>query len=139
VAGRAVVGDLVPGSRAAQLADRARLDARVPAALPGDVLRAVTCTTIEFEGYGGNPLVPPRPRRVITLFGADGENWSRVSVALRRGLVEDGPVTLVLERRTRAAVDAMRGTPAARAGPVETPASTPAPTMNGVVEGKREA
>lgn len=43
------------------------------------------------------PLQPPK--RSIVLYGADGQAWPAVVGALKKGLLEDGPVTLVLERR----------------------------------------
>jgi hypothetical protein len=33
------------------------------------------------------------------VYGADGQGWNSVSGALRKGIVRDGEVTLVLERR----------------------------------------
>lgn len=96
---RAVVADIVDGSRAAQRAklagfDRAR---RADAALPGDVVRAFTATNLVYPTksliFGMQP-----PQRQVVMFGADGQKWERVSAALKLGLVEDGPVTLVLER-----------------------------------------
>lgn len=39
------------------------------------------------------------PTRSIVVFGADGQTWPQVIAALQKGLVSDGPVTLVLERR----------------------------------------
>lgn len=34
------------------------------------------------------------------LFGADGQPWAKTAEALQRGVVGDGDVTLVLERRS---------------------------------------
>lgn len=39
------------------------------------------------------------PERTIVVFGADLQKWPNVAAALQRGLVSDGPVTLVLERK----------------------------------------
>ena len=69
--------------------------AAASAALEGDVLRAVTCTNIVWAG--GDV-----PQRSIVVYGADGQTWPAVVAALKKGLVADGPVTLVLERRLQA-------------------------------------
>ena len=39
------------------------------------------------------------PERAIVVYGADGQRWPQIATALKRGLVADGEVTLVLERR----------------------------------------
>jgi hypothetical protein len=96
---RVVVAEVVPRSRAGQRAALAKFDRskRVDAALPGDVLRAVTCTNLVWPAkslvFGMKP-----PQRHIVLFGADNQKWEKVANALKQGLVADGPVTLVLER-----------------------------------------
>lgn len=96
---RAVVADVVDGSRAAQRKQLAGFDRarRAEAALPGDIVRAFTATNLVYPTksllFGMQP-----PQRQIVLYGADGQKWERVSAALKQGLVEDGPVTLVLER-----------------------------------------
>ena len=96
---RAVVADVVAGSRAAQRVQLAGFDRarRAEAALPGDVVRAFTATNLVYPTksllFGMQP-----PQRQIVVFGADGQKWERLSGALKQGLVEDGPVTFVLER-----------------------------------------
>jgi hypothetical protein len=69
-------------------------------ALEGDILRACTSTNIVYEpkalAFGMQP-----PTRAIVLYGADGQGWPQVVAALKKGLVADGPVTLVLERRLK--------------------------------------
>jgi hypothetical protein len=94
---RAVVAGIVPRSGAGQRAALARFDKRrrAEAALPGDVLRAVTCTNILWPAK--NPFGAKLPQRHIVLFNAD-ESWERVANALKQGDSSDGPVTLVLER-----------------------------------------
>eukprot|EP00892_Ulva_mutabilis_P011490 jgi/Ulvmu1/8713/UM047_0053.1 len=96
---RAAVADIVDGSRAAQRAQLAGFDRarRADAALRGDVVRAFTATNLVYPAksllFGMQP-----PQRQVVVFGADGQKWERVSAALKQGLKEDGPVTLVLER-----------------------------------------
>ena len=101
---RAVVAGTVDGSRAARAAKLAKLDRaqRAQAALAGDVLRACTCTTLV---YPTKSLVfgLKAPTRCVVLYGADRERWEKVATALKCGLAEDGPVTLVLERQLDAA------------------------------------
>ena len=97
---RAVVAEIVEGSNADQLAKRSALGPSGDDNSPrvGDVLRACTTTNIVYKpaalAFGAQI-----PERAIVLFGADNERWSRVAVALKRGLKADGPVTLVLERQ----------------------------------------
>jgi hypothetical protein len=94
-----LVSGTIAGSRAEQKAQLAKIDRskRREAPLPGDVLRACTCTTLMYPTkslvWGMQP-----PQRYVVLYGADGERWEKVSIALRQGLASDGPVTLVLER-----------------------------------------
>jgi hypothetical protein len=96
---QAIVEDLVEGSRAAQKAKLASFDRtrRSEALLPGDVLRGCTCTTIAYPAkslvFGLKP-----PQRYVLMYGADDQRWEKVATALKRGLVQDGPVTLVVER-----------------------------------------
>jgi hypothetical protein len=97
---RAIVSEVVPGSRAEQRMRIAAFDRsrRAEAALVGDVVRAFTCTNLV---YPTRSLLlgmkPPERQRVV--FGADGQRWPRVAAALKQGLKQDGPVTIVLERR----------------------------------------
>eukprot|EP00887_Chlorella_sp_A99_P005104 scaffold25.g5104.t1 len=97
--GRAAVAELTPGGNAEAAWRRARLNPALAAsvAAPGDVLRACTCTTITYQTaallFGAQ-----KPTRTIGVFGADAQRWPEVATALRKGLVADGPVTLVLER-----------------------------------------
>ena len=97
---RVTVVGVAEGSRAQQRVKLAGFDRgqRASAALPGDVLRAFTCTNLVYPTkslvFGMQP-----PERHIVLFGADGQRWEKVSKALKLGLVEDGPVSLILERR----------------------------------------
>jgi hypothetical protein len=99
---RVVVSGTIAGSRAEQKVQLAKVDRarRREAPLPGDILRACTCTTLM---YPTNSLVfgMQPPQRYVVLYGADGQRWEKVSIALKRGLVSDGPVTLVLERPIR--------------------------------------
>lgn len=99
---RVVVSGTITGSRAEQKAQLAKVDRarQWEAPLPGDVLRACTCTTLM---YPANSLIlgMQPPQRYVVLYGADGQRWEKVSIALKRGLVSDGPVTLVLERPIR--------------------------------------
>lgn len=100
----AVVEDLVEGSRAAQKAKLASFDRsrKAEATLPGDVLRACTCTTIAYSTKSLLLGLKP-PQRYVVLYGADDQRWEKVATALKRGLSQDGPVTLVLEREVPAA------------------------------------
>jgi hypothetical protein len=63
--------------------------------LPGDVLRGVTATTLVYDSFLGSQP----PKRTVVMYGADGQGWRKTREALRRGLVRDGDVTLVVERR----------------------------------------
>jgi hypothetical protein len=98
---RAIVAGVAQGSRAEQRLKLAGFDKvqRANAALPGDVLRAFTCTNLV---YPAKSLLfgLQRPERHIVCFGADGQRWEKVSKALKLGLAEDGPVSLILERRS---------------------------------------
>lgn len=97
---RAIVAGVAEGSRAEQRLKLAAFDRgqRATAALPGDVLRAVTCTNLVYPAKSLLFGIQP-PQRHIVLFGADGQRWEKVSKALKLGLAEDGPVSLILERR----------------------------------------
>jgi hypothetical protein len=95
---RVVVAALAPGGNADRRARRAALDPGSAAAAPaeGDVLRAVTSTNLV---YPARALLGARPpTRTVVLFGCDGQRWPAVAAALKRGLVADGQVTVVLER-----------------------------------------
>ena len=100
---RAVVADVLEDSRAAQKVKLAKFDRtqRVNAVLPGDVLRGCTCTTIVYPAKSLLFGVAP-PQRQVQMFGADGSSWDKVRGALKRGLAEDGPVTLIVERASSA-------------------------------------
>jgi len=95
--GRARVVEIVPNSQAAQLVSKAKLDpgARALAPAVGDVLRGLTTTVVT---WGEGALIAQTPQREIVVFGCDNQKFSDVSVAMRRGLVSDGKVTLILER-----------------------------------------
>ena len=71
-------------------------DAAANAVLPGDLLRALTCTTFVYPTRSLFGLVPPE--RHVVLYGADKMKFAEVSVALRRGEARDGEVTVVVER-----------------------------------------
>ena len=94
----ATVAELVPGSGAARRAAQASLDgaAAARAALPGDVLRAVTATNFVYTSRA--LLGAAAPERHIVLYGADGQRWDSISNALRKGEARDGSVTLIFER-----------------------------------------
>lgn len=94
---RAVVVGFTPGGHAEQQAKRARLNTAFVAALEGDVLRACTATNIVWQP-GSLVFGAQRPTRSIVCYGADQQRWPNVISALRKGLVADGPVTVVLER-----------------------------------------
>lgn len=96
---RAIVAGVAAGSRAEQRVRIAGFDRgqRANAALPGDVLRAFTCTNLVYPTKSLIFGIQP-PQRHIVLFGADSQRWEKVSKALKLGLAEDGPVSLVLER-----------------------------------------
>lgn len=95
---RAVVVDFVEGSIAEQERKKARLDKTREESVPleGDVLRAVTCTTLMYET--ASLFGAASPVRTIGLYSADDQKWPDVVTALKRGAVADGPVTVVLER-----------------------------------------
>jgi hypothetical protein len=100
---RIIVAGIAEGSRAEQRKKLADFDRsrRASAALPGDIVRAFTATNFVYPTksllFGLKP-----PERHIVVFGADQQKWERVASALKQGLKEDGPVTLVLERRSDA-------------------------------------
>ncbi|KAL4428114.1 hypothetical protein ABPG75_002203 [Micractinium tetrahymenae] len=116
---RAVVAGFAPAGHAEQLAKRAALNPALAATAPreGDVLRACTATNIVYQpaalAFGAQ-----KPKRAIVVFGADGQGWPQTIAALQKGLVADGPVTLVLERRLQgdAAAAAAAGGAAATTG-----------------------
>lgn len=89
--------DLIENSGADQLRKKANLDSslRDSAPMVGDVLRGLTTTVVI---YKEGALIAQGPEREIVVFGADGQKWRDVKAAMKRGLVADGPVTLVLER-----------------------------------------
>jgi hypothetical protein len=95
----AVVEELAEGSAVAQKARLGSIDRlwSTEAGLPGDVLRACTCTTIAYPTKSLVFGIKP-PLRYVVLYGADDQRWEKVATALKRGLAQDGPVTLVLER-----------------------------------------
>lgn len=101
--GRAVLAEIVPGGNADQLSKRASLDPGLAATAPkkGDILRACTATNIVYR-TGALMFGAQTPERAIVVYGADREKWPAVATALQRGLVADGEVTLVLERRVYA-------------------------------------
>lgn len=98
---RAIVAGVAERSRAEQRVKLAGFDRsqRANAALPGDVLRAFTCTNLVYPTKSLFFSIQP-PQRHIVLFGADGQRWEKVAKALKLGLAEDGPVTLIVERRS---------------------------------------
>ena len=100
--GHAVIVDIIKGSHAAKLCQRASLDPSLEYSAPkeGDVLRAITCTNIVYQ-TGALLFGAQKPQRSIILFGADGQKWASISAALRKGLYEDGNVTVVLERQNK--------------------------------------
>jgi len=97
---RAVVVDTIEGTAADRARKRAALSSdQAVAALPGDILRAVTCTNFVYPTqalFGARP-----PERHIVLYGADNQTWAKVCGALKKGDVKDGEVTMVLERPQR--------------------------------------
>jgi hypothetical protein len=99
--GRAVIAEIVAGGNAEQLAKRASLNPTSLASTApkvGDILRACTATNIVYR-TGALILGAQTPERAIVVYGADNEKWPAVATALKRGLVADGEVTLVLERK----------------------------------------
>jgi hypothetical protein len=97
---RVVLAAIVPGGSADSLARKAALDPALAAAAPavGDVLRAVTATNLVYP-TASLVFSARSPERHVVVYGADGQRWPKVATALKRGLVADGEVTLVLERR----------------------------------------
>lgn len=71
------------------------------AVLEGDVLRGCTATNIVYP-TAALAFSWQQPERAIVMYGADGQTWPAVTAALKKGLMADGPVTLVLERRQEA-------------------------------------
>jgi len=96
---RAVVAEFLQGSLAEREMKKAKLNKslELSTAMQGDVLRAVTCTTLMYRPLSMFGAAKPTPN--ISLYSADGQPWPAVVAALKRGAVMDGPVTLVLERR----------------------------------------
>eukprot|EP00775_Hariotina_reticulata_P008175 gene8175-8366_t len=70
----------------------------------GDVLRAVTCTNFVYPTKALFGAVPPQ--RHVVVYGADKQAWGSIKGALRKGERRDGPITLILERRSLAGVHA---------------------------------
>ena len=95
-----VVDELLEGSPAARRAAAAALNPslRDSAVLPGDLLRGFTTTNFVFRGAGAL-LGVAAPSREVVVFGADGQGWTAMTAALKRGSVSDGDVTLIVERR----------------------------------------
>ena len=102
--GRAVLAEIVPGGNADQRRKKASLDPGLSTTAPkeGDILRACTATNIVYR-TGALMFGAQTPERAIVVYGADKEKWPAVATALRRGLLADGEVTLVLERKVVAA------------------------------------
>lgn len=98
---RTIVAGVAEGSRAEQRLKIAGFDRtqRANAALPGDIVRAFTCTNLVYPTKSLLFGIQP-PQRHIVLFGSDGQRWEKVSKALKLGLAEDGPVSFILERRS---------------------------------------
>eukprot|EP00873_Tetraselmis_striata_P001020 jgi/Tetstr1/421284/TSEL_001157.t1 len=96
---RVVVGSFVEGGLAEQEYKRAKLDRsrEEGTALLGDVLRAITCTTLIYAPASMFGAAAPIP--TISVYSADQQKWPKVVTALKRGSVADGEVTLILERR----------------------------------------
>ncbi len=65
--------------------------------LPGDILRAVTCTNFVYSTKALWGAIPPE--RHIVVYCADKMRFSEIALAMRKGEVKDGPVTVVVERR----------------------------------------
>eukprot|EP00191_Tetraselmis_sp_GSL018_P009646 CAMPEP_0177607316 /NCGR_PEP_ID=MMETSP0419_2-20121207/17849_1 /TAXON_ID=582737 /ORGANISM="Tetraselmis sp., Strain GSL018" /LENGTH=319 /DNA_ID=CAMNT_0019101883 /DNA_START=57 /DNA_END=1017 /DNA_ORIENTATION=- len=104
-AGLVRVVELVRSSRAAQQSAVARLGADPDSgAYPrvGDVLRAVTATTMDWGARAALLGDLSGSERRVVLFGADGQPWPEVQSALRSGLVADGDVEMVLDAPARA-------------------------------------
>lgn len=100
VGGRVVIAELIPGGNADRLFRKASLDSRLLSTSPkvGDVLRATSATNVIYK-RGALLFGAQLPERTVVVYGADGQKWPHVAAALQRGLVADGFVTLVLERR----------------------------------------
>jgi len=97
--GRVRVAELVAGYEADRLARKARVGMRgVGAALEGDVLRAFTCTVLDFPLKAQLLGDLEGTKRKVVLYGADEQKWRKTAEALRLGLIADGPLTLILER-----------------------------------------
>lgn len=94
------VAELLERGNAEQLFKTAKLDVSLAqyAAMPGDVLRAVTCTNIVYK-TGALLFGAQLPMREVVVYGADGETWPKTAAALQEGLVSDGEVQVVLERK----------------------------------------
>ena len=92
--------ELMEGGNAEQRCRRAALDPGLASTVPqvGDVLRGCTATNVVYP-RGALLFGAQTPERAIVVYGAAGQRWPQVATALRRGLVADGDVTLVLERR----------------------------------------
>ncbi|GAB5369302.1 hypothetical protein AAMO2058_001393400 [Amorphochlora amoebiformis] len=83
-----------------QLSALSRLGVKkgVGAAMIGDILRAVTTTTLDVPVTASLTGELSGVKRRVVLFGVDQEPWSRVSTALAKGSVSDGDLVMVLER-----------------------------------------
>eukprot|EP01025_Chloroclados_australasicus_P044868 TRINITY_DN4889_c0_g1_i11.p1 TRINITY_DN4889_c0_g1~~TRINITY_DN4889_c0_g1_i11.p1 ORF type:complete len:331 (+),score=48.29 TRINITY_DN4889_c0_g1_i11:41-994(+) len=99
IAKRVVVTELVENGNADQALKIAKIGGGGlgNVAMTGDVLRATTCTNIVYP-TGALLFGARMPERHIVVFGADGATWPEAMTAFKKGLKQDGQVTLVLER-----------------------------------------
>eukprot|EP00798_Chlamydomonas_sp_ICE-L_P021980 gene21980-29041_t len=94
---RTIVVELVEGSNADQLRKVGGLSQMAESAvLPRDIVRGLTCTTFNYPTRSLFGL--QAPERTVVLFGADNRRFTEVKAAMRRGVVKDGEVTVVVER-----------------------------------------
>jgi hypothetical protein len=105
--GRCRVESLVEGShaeRASRVGALSPLGAQAPAV--GDLLRATTATSFSFTPQAQLFGDLSGTKRLVLLFGCDGQAYRKTFAALKSGLAKDGPVTLVLERPGPKSLDA---------------------------------
>jgi hypothetical protein len=66
---------------------KAKLDGAAWAVMPGDVLRACTCTNFVYQGVQ-SMVGLAAPHRAIVLYGTDNQRWPQVNAHRPWGLMD---------------------------------------------------
>ena len=96
--GNVFVADIVEGTNAERFCRVAQLNQNAEVPQKGDVLRGCTSTNIVYKNFAALSFGSVKPQRTIVMYGADEQAWPNVMLALSKGVVADGDVTLVFER-----------------------------------------